>query len=71
LFSISGAIQEVLPQGENPHRYTYSTSKSIKMNGESSSLPVGAIQDYCENAFHFFSLKAGVFGWKCLDNSCD
>jgi hypothetical protein len=30
------------------------------MNGKSFSLPVGAIQDSCENAFHFFLLKIGI-----------
>jgi len=29
------------------------------MKGKSFSLPVGAIQDFCENAFHFFYLKFG------------
>jgi hypothetical protein len=47
------------------------TSKSIRMNGNSFSLPVRAIQDSCENAFQFLSLKTGMFGWKCLDYSCD
>jgi hypothetical protein len=28
--------------------------KSIKMKGKTFSLPVGAIQDFCENAFHLF-----------------
>jgi hypothetical protein len=31
------------------------------MNGKSFSLPVGAIRDFCENAFHFFLLKIGIF----------
>jgi hypothetical protein len=31
------------------------------MNGKSVSLPVGTIQDFCENSFHFFlCLKLGV-----------
>lgn len=32
------------------------------MNGKSLSLPVGAIQVFCENAFHFYLLKIGAFG---------
>jgi hypothetical protein len=32
----------------------------MKMNGKISSLPVGAILDFCENLFHFFPpLKLG------------
>jgi hypothetical protein len=31
------------------------------MNGKSFSLPVGATQDFCENAFHFFLPKIGIF----------
>jgi hypothetical protein len=30
------------------------------MYGKSFSLPVGAIQGFCENAFHFFCLKLGL-----------
>jgi hypothetical protein len=39
------------------------------MKGKSFSLPVGAIQDFYENAFHLFLPEIGMFGWKCLDYS--
>jgi hypothetical protein len=31
------------------------------MEGKSFSLPGGAIQDFCENAFHLFLPEIGMF----------